>query len=75
MLRTWYVLACLPPPVRLSCFRVVAQLEGFGVGMEALDQAAESANMGFSADLVRSSDYMTHPVFNSHHSEVCPTLT
>lgn len=48
---------------------VVALLEGFGVSEKGLDEAAESANMGFSADLVRTSDYMTHPVFNSHHSE------
>eukprot|EP00904_Undaria_pinnatifida_P006432 jgi/Undpi1/2919/HiC_scaffold_14.g06296.m1 len=48
---------------------VVALLEGFDVPASALDSAASSAKMGFSGDLVRTSDYMTHPVFNTHHSE------
>lgn len=46
------------------------QLEGFGVSASALESAAGSAEMGFSDDLVRTSEYMTHPVFNVHHSEV-----
>ena len=57
----------------LAAFFPVAQLEGFGVSEKALDEAAEVANMGFSDDLVRTSEYMTHPVFNTHHSEVCRT--
>ncbi|CAM9892044.1 unnamed protein product [Pylaiella littoralis] len=44
-------------------------LEGFGVSASVLDSAADSADMGFSDDLVRTSEYMTHPVFNMHHSE------
>eukprot|EP00752_Nemacystus_decipiens_P012371 g10965.t1 len=44
-------------------------LEGFGVSASALDSAASSAILGFSDDLVRTSEYMTHPVFNTHHSE------
>lgn len=50
---------------------LLPQLEGFGVSASALDSAASGANLGFSDDLVRTSEYMTHPVFNTHHSEVC----
>ena len=49
---------------------LLPQLEGFGVSASALDSAASGANLGFSDDLVRTSEYMTHPVFNTHHSEV-----
>ncbi|CAM9454313.1 unnamed protein product [Ascophyllum nodosum] len=48
---------------------VVALLEGFDVPASALEDASTSAKMGFSSDLERTSDYMTHPVFNNHHSE------
>ncbi|CBJ30901.1 Glycine dehydrogenase (decarboxylating) [Ectocarpus siliculosus] len=48
---------------------VVALLEGFGVSGSSLDSAAASAKIGFSDDLVRTSEYMTHPVFNMYHSE------
>ncbi|WP_440996418.1 aminomethyl-transferring glycine dehydrogenase [Arhodomonas sp. SL1] len=37
-----------------------------GVDVEALDRAADSA---LPAALARRSDYLTHPVFNTHHSE------
>lgn len=46
------------------------QLDGFGVPASALESAAGSAKLGFSEDVVRTSEYMTHPVFNTHHSEV-----
>ena len=45
------------------------QVEGFGLSASDLDSAASDADMGFPSQFVRTSDYMTHPVFNSHHSE------
>lgn len=64
----------LPPPLHTRAasfpFFLFLQLEGFGLSKSDLDSAASSAEMGFSEDLVRTSPYMTHPVFNTHHSEV-----
>ena len=60
-----------PSPLPLYPLSILLpQLEGFGVSASALDSAASGANLGFSDDLVRTSEYMTHPVFNTHHSEV-----
>lgn len=73
------LVSIFPSPLHVSpapfLFLVYLQLEGFDVPASALDSAASSAKMGFSGDLVRTSDYMTHPVFNTHHSEVCHTHT
>lgn len=59
-----------PSPPSLPSPFFLPQLEGFGVSASALESAASSANLVFSDDLVRTSEYMTHPVFNTHHSEV-----
>ncbi|CAN0070897.1 unnamed protein product, partial [Discosporangium mesarthrocarpum] len=48
---------------------VVALLKGFGVENPNLDAAAASAPLTFPADVARTSTFMTHPVFNTHHSE------
>lgn len=47
----------------------VAQLEGFGVSSPDMDAAAKSADIGFSSAFARTSEFMSHPVFNTHHSE------
>ncbi len=62
-----------PSPCRVAPRALVffpPQLDGFGVPASALESAAGSAKLGFSEDVVRTSEYMTHPVFNTHHSEV-----
>ncbi len=43
-------------------------LEVFGGGAPAAHPSEEPA-VSFPAGLARSSEYLTHPVFNSHHSE------
>lgn len=70
----------LPPSCQLPfCFHYfnyyfVLQLEGFGVSSPDLDAAAAAATIGFDSTLTRTSGYMTHPVFNTHHSEVPPRI-
>ncbi|MEN5265522.1 aminomethyl-transferring glycine dehydrogenase [Stenotrophomonas sp. TWI587] len=44
----------------------LGQLFGATVDVDALDVATADA---LPADLVRTSDFLTHPVFNTHHSE------
>ncbi|MCS4278755.1 glycine dehydrogenase [Stenotrophomonas rhizophila] len=44
----------------------LGQLFGATVDVDALDAATADA---LPADLVRTSDFLTHPVFNTHHSE------
>merc|ERR1711968_387105 len=46
---------------------VVALLSGFGVDGSKLPTDAPSS--GIAGDLHRNSSFLTHPVFNSHHSE------
>ncbi|KAG5190576.1 glycine dehydrogenase [Tribonema minus] len=50
---------------------VEALLGAFGVGAGALEGAAAAAagDGGFGAPFARTTPYMTHPVFNTHHSE------
>ncbi|MER2491227.1 aminomethyl-transferring glycine dehydrogenase [Catenovulum sediminis] len=44
--------------------------EGHGLDVSALDKlVCSQSKSGLPADYVRSSDYLTHPVFNTHHSE------
>ncbi len=44
-------------------------LEAFGGGDEDLDELAARADLEVPSDIARSSAYLTHPVFNQHHSE------
>lgn len=45
-------------------------LEVFGIDSDVdLRQIAQKMDLGFSAPHQRQSPYLTHPVFNSHHSE------
>ncbi|KAG5188674.1 glycine dehydrogenase [Tribonema minus] len=49
---------------------VEALLGAFGVEASALDAAAAAAaGSGVDAAFARATPYMTHPVFNTHHSE------
>lgn len=50
---------------------VVALWELFAQGRAVpdFDQQEAAAQMGYPAKLTRSSAYLTHPVFNTHHSE------
>ncbi|CAM9253041.1 unnamed protein product [Choristocarpus tenellus] len=48
---------------------VIALLEGFGIKNADLDAAAASAPIDFPEHMARTSTFMTHPVFNTHHSE------
>ncbi len=41
----------------------------FGGGKEDLDALAAAANLAIPQAFARASAFMTHPVFNSHHSE------
>ncbi|OKY26324.1 aminomethyl-transferring glycine dehydrogenase [Thalassotalea sp. PP2-459] len=44
--------------------------EGHGLDVAALDaQVLSTGHQSIPAELVRESDILTHPVFNSHHSE------
>ncbi|KPA89571.1 glycine dehydrogenase (decarboxylating) alpha/beta subunit [Pseudomonas asplenii] len=42
---------------------------GFDHGLDVAELDAESLDAGIPAELQRTSTYLTHPVFNSHHSE------
>jgi len=44
-------------------------LAAFGGGKEDLDALAAAAHLAIPAAFARTSAFMTHPVFNSHHSE------
>src|SRR5690606_38322348 len=49
----------------LSCFTGQAH----GQDLAALDQAVRDGDSGIPAPLQRQSAFLTHPVFNRHHSE------
>ncbi|MDH3252848.1 MAG: aminomethyl-transferring glycine dehydrogenase, partial [Ignavibacteria bacterium] len=53
---------------RSSIDEVELLLSMFGDGPAARDRAASVAH-GFAGPMTRNSDYLTHPVFNTHHSE------
>ncbi|MEO6886188.1 MAG: aminomethyl-transferring glycine dehydrogenase [Jatrophihabitantaceae bacterium] len=42
---------------------------GGTLGKEAIDRLDAATDAGFSAPLARTSEFLTHPVFASHHSE------
>jgi glycine dehydrogenase len=44
-------------------------LAAFGGGRENIDALAADARTAFPAAFARTSEYLTHPVFNMHHSE------
>jgi len=53
---------------------MVGLLKGFGVDnpeetIQSMSQTLDWRQIHFSSDLARTSLFMTHPVFNSHHSE------
>ena len=48
---------------------IIASLFAGRVGGEASPVAAASAGLTLPTELVRTSEYLTHPVFNTHHSE------
>ncbi|WP_216204950.1 aminomethyl-transferring glycine dehydrogenase [Amycolatopsis aidingensis] len=43
--------------------------KAFGVGVSDVDVLDADTADGLPPELVRTSDFLTHPVFNSHHSE------
>jgi glycine dehydrogenase len=48
----------------------LAQLwAAFGAGSPSIDALAREAELPWSPDAARRSPYLTHPVFNTHHSE------
>jgi glycine dehydrogenase len=49
--------------------RVFAKVKGKTLADSKLEQLVSDINPRIPADLKRSSDYLTHPVFNAHHSE------
>ncbi len=49
-----------------ALYDVFTHDHGYEVSIDGLDEEIDSALPG---DLVRTSDFLTHPVFNSHHSE------
>ena len=48
---------------------LIAVLAAFGVAEQAAAAAAEELTLTWPAALIRESDYLTHEVFHSHHSE------
>lgn len=50
----------------LRIFETISEgsLQGFD-----LDKKAENLSLNWPEELIRKSEYLTHPVFNSHHSE------
>ncbi len=47
----------------------LALLSAFGVGESELQSATENADLNITSQFARTSPFMTHPVFNTHHSE------
>ncbi len=47
----------------------VALLSAFGVGKSELQSATERADLNVPSQFARTSSFMTHPVFNTYHSE------
>jgi glycine dehydrogenase len=48
---------------------VEALLSAFGVSKSELDSAAASVDTAVASQFARKTEFMTHPVFNTHHSE------
>jgi glycine dehydrogenase len=44
-------------------------LAAFGGGRESIEELAAEAHLDYPAVFARTSEYLTHPVFNTHHSE------
>lgn len=49
--------------------KVFARIKGKNANDVDVEAIAEQLEQAIPADLVRQSDYLTHPVFNSYHSE------
>jgi glycine dehydrogenase len=54
----------------LAIARVFAEAAGQSATGEALRAATATRDTNIPVDLQRSSPYLTHPVFNTHHSEI-----
>ncbi len=50
-------------------FDVIEIAKLFGVQIDDIEALNDAAEGGLPASLLRTSSYLTHPVFNSHHSE------
>jgi len=48
---------------------VFAEAAGKEISEDEIKEAVKSSDVNFSDNLARTSEYLTHPVFNSYHSE------